>query len=169
MLPSACNDSVGALIARFRSSMPIPPIPLFMLHRPPRGDRRKTRGRADRYSFLVRLSHSLRHAGLSRRSVTPPRRSYGPSRHRLAFDRFPGGPVIRPTLLPPFLEGTRTVSPVAQHALVTLLSLPPRRSKPDASVRLRHAMLPSPRTKGLGLRYHFFNEAPRGFTPVTAR
>src|SRR5215475_7292213 len=80
MLPSACNDSVGTLIARFRSSIPIPPIPLFMLHRPPHGDRRKTRGRADRYSFLVRLSHSLRHAGLSRRSVTPLHRYYEPSR-----------------------------------------------------------------------------------------
>src|SRR5262249_3593447 len=37
-------------------------------------------------------------------------------------------PVIRPHLLHRFLDGARTVSPVAQHALVTVLSLPPRRS-----------------------------------------
>ena len=40
---------------------------------------------------------------------------------------FPGLPVIRPTLLRRFLVGTRRVSPVAQHVLVTVLSLPPRR------------------------------------------
>ena len=41
---------------------------------------------------------------------------------------FPGPPVIRPTLLRRFLDGTRTASPVAQHVLVTVLPLPPRRS-----------------------------------------
>ena len=41
---------------------------------------------------------------------------------------FPVVPVIRLTLLQTFLPGTRTVSPVAWHALVTVLSLPPRRS-----------------------------------------
>ena len=30
---------------------------------------RKTRGRADRYSLLVRIFHSLLHAGLARRTV----------------------------------------------------------------------------------------------------
>src|SRR6266481_3093625 len=42
---------------------------------------------------------------------------------------FPGLPVIRPTLLRRFLVGTRRVSPVAQHVLVTVLSLPPRRGE----------------------------------------
>ena len=41
---------------------------------------------------------------------------------------FPVVPVIRSTLLHRFLDGTRTVSPVAQHVLVTVLPLPPRRS-----------------------------------------
>jgi len=41
---------------------------------------------------------------------------------------FPVAPVMRSTLLQRFLAGTRTVSPVAQHALVTVLPLPPRRS-----------------------------------------
>src|SRR6516225_7025718 len=77
MLPSACNDSVGALIAPFRSSIPSPPIPLFTLRRAPRGTQRKTRGRAVRYSFLVRLFHSLLRAGLSRRSITLLLRYYG--------------------------------------------------------------------------------------------
>jgi hypothetical protein len=128
MLPSACNDSVGALIALFRSSIPIPPIPLFMLRRPPRGDQRKTRGRADRYSFLVRLSHSLRHAGLSRRSITLLPRYSGLAATVSSSIAFPVAPVIRSTLLPQFLEGTRTVSPVAQHVLAIVPALPPRRS-----------------------------------------
>ena len=41
---------------------------------------------------------------------------------------FPVSPVIRSTLLHRFLGGTRTVSPVARHALATVLPLPPRRS-----------------------------------------
>ena len=40
---------------------------------------------------------------------------------------FPASPVIRPTLLHRFRDGTRTVSPVAQHALVPMPSLLPRR------------------------------------------
>ena len=55
MWPSAV-DGVGVLIAVFRSSIPSPPLPLFTLHRTPRDTPRKTRGRADRYSFLVGLS-----------------------------------------------------------------------------------------------------------------
>ncbi len=39
---------VGALIARFRSSIPRPPIPLFVLHCAPHGAQRQTRGRVDR-------------------------------------------------------------------------------------------------------------------------
>src|SRR5215831_2720779 len=67
MLPSAESDRVGVLIARFRSSIPSPPIPLFTLRCTPRGAQRKTRGRVDRYSFLVRIFHPLLSAGLSRR------------------------------------------------------------------------------------------------------
>src|SRR5450631_1352190 len=70
MLPSACTDSVGALIADFRSSIPSPSLPLFTLRRTFRNARCKTRGRADRYSFLVRLFHPLFHAGLARRTHT---------------------------------------------------------------------------------------------------
>ncbi len=58
-------QSVGVLIATFRSSIPSPPIPLLTLRRAPRDAQRKTRGRAGRYPFLVRLLHSLLHAGLS--------------------------------------------------------------------------------------------------------
>src|SRR3954470_23288003 len=63
MWPSASNDSVGVLIATFRSSIPSPPVPLFTLHCVLRSTQCKTRGRADRYSFLVRLSHPLLHTG----------------------------------------------------------------------------------------------------------
>ncbi len=68
MLPSASLKSVGVLIAPFRSSIPSPPIPLFTLHCAPRDTQRKTRGRVDRYSFLVRNFHPLLPAGLSRRT-----------------------------------------------------------------------------------------------------
>src|SRR3954447_15353785 len=64
------GDSVGALIANFRSSIPSPSFPLFTLHWTPHSTQRKTRGRADRYSFLVRLFHPRLHAGLSRRTPT---------------------------------------------------------------------------------------------------
>src|SRR3954469_11255535 len=48
---------------------------------------------------------------------------------------FPVSPVIRPTLLRRFRAGTRRASPVAQHVLVTVPSLPPRRGeKPYRSV-----------------------------------
>ena len=70
MWPSAGSDRVGVLIARFRSSIPSPPIPLFTLRWTPRGAQRKTRGRVDRYSFLVRNFHPLLSAGLSRRYRT---------------------------------------------------------------------------------------------------
>src|SRR5215472_7779170 len=63
MLPSATNDSVGTPIAAFRSSIPSPPVPLFTLPPAPHSASRKTRGRVDRYSFLVRLFHPLLHAG----------------------------------------------------------------------------------------------------------
>ena len=48
------GDGVGALIANFRSSIPSPSFPLFTLHWTLRSAQCKTRGRADRYSFLVR-------------------------------------------------------------------------------------------------------------------
>ena len=64
------GDGVGALIANFRSSIPSPSVPLFTLHWTPHGIQCKTRGRADRYSFLVRLFHPQLHAGLSRRTTT---------------------------------------------------------------------------------------------------
>src|ERR1035438_3123641 len=58
------GDGVGALIANFRSSIPSPSVPLFTLRLTLHSVRRKTRGRVDRYSFLVRLFHPLSHAGL---------------------------------------------------------------------------------------------------------
>ena len=43
---------------------------------------------------------------------------------------FPGSPVIRPTWLRRFRDGTRRASPVARRVLVTVLSLSPRRRSP---------------------------------------
>src|SRR5208282_2888258 len=65
---------------------------------------------------------------------------------------FPVEPVIRSTLLRRFRAGARRASPVARHVLVTVLSLPPRRSVGAASIRFRLPMLPSPSGWGLGLR-----------------
>ena len=72
-----------------------------------------------------------------------------PSRLSVHFPLFT---VIEPTLLQKFLSGTRRVSPVARHVLVTVLSLPPRRSGLAVSISFRLSMLPSPYGCGLGLR-----------------
>ena len=60
----------------------------------------------------------------------------GPSDSLSSLADFPVSPVIRPTLLRRFLAGTRRVSPVAQHVLVTV-----RRGGDAASVRFRHPTL----------------------------
>jgi hypothetical protein len=49
---------------------------------------------------------------------------YRPSRFPLAVHRLPGVTGYTASLLRRFLDGTRRVSPVAQHDLVTVLSLP---------------------------------------------
>src|SRR5229473_7837477 len=67
-LPNITKSSASGLHL-FGALSPTPPIPLFTLRRAPHGTQRKTRGRADRYSFLVRLLHPLLHAGLARRTV----------------------------------------------------------------------------------------------------
>ena len=53
----------------------------------------------------------------------------GPAATLSSSADFPVSPVIRPTLLQRFLAGTRRASPVAQHVLVTVLSLPPRQGE----------------------------------------
>ena len=69
--------------------------------------------------------------------ITPLLRYYGPNRHRLAVSRFPGVAGYTAYPAPRFLDGARTVSPVARHGLVTVLSLPPRRSgEPHRSARV---------------------------------
>src|ERR1035437_9508350 len=67
-LPRITRTSASGLHL-FGALLPTPPIPLFTLRRVPRGTQRKTRGRADRYSLLVRIFHSLLHAGLARRTA----------------------------------------------------------------------------------------------------
>jgi hypothetical protein len=63
------GDGVGALIVDFRSSIPSPSFPLFTLHWTLHSAQCKTRGRVDRYSFLVRHFHPQLHAGLARRTT----------------------------------------------------------------------------------------------------
>jgi hypothetical protein len=72
-----------------------------------------------------------------------------PSRLSVHFPLFT---VIEPTLLQQFLPGARRASPVARHALVTVLSLPPRRSELAVSTSFRPTILPSPYGCGLDLR-----------------
>jgi hypothetical protein len=86
--------------------------------------------------------------------ITPLHRYYGPGRHRLACRRLPGWAGYTTALLHRFLGGARTVSPVAQHILVTVLSLTTPPECHAASVSLRRAMLPSPDSRGLGLRIY---------------
>src|SRR5580692_7659196 len=100
-------------------------------------------------SLPSRLKETLQTAGpLRSTDITPLHRYYWPARHPLVLADFPVSPVIRPTLLRRFLAGTRRVSPVTQHVLVTVLSLSPRRGGDAASVRFRHPMLPSPSGSG---------------------
>src|SRR5262245_30283811 len=75
---------------------------------------------------------------------------------------FPGFPVIRLTCSTDFLDGTRTVSPVARHALVTVLPLTTPPEWQAASVSPRLVMLPSPHRRGLGLRSSFLSRPPLG-------
>jgi len=71
------------------------------------------------------LLEPLQTAGpLRSADVTPLPRYYRPSRIPLAFHRLPGAAGYTASLLRRFLDGTRRVSPVAQHDLVTVLSLP---------------------------------------------
>ncbi len=89
--------------------------------------------------------------------ITPLHRYYGPGRHRLACRRLPGWAGYTTALLHQFLGGARTVSPVAQHILVTVLSLITPPECHAASVSLRRAILPSPDFRGLGLRIYFLS------------
>src|SRR5260370_7848910 len=71
------------------------------------------------------LSEPLQTAGSLRSTdVTPLPRYYRPSRIPLAVHRLPGVAGYTVSLLRRFLDGTRRVSPVARHDLVTVLSLP---------------------------------------------
>jgi len=101
--------------------------------------------------------------------ITPLHCYYGPGRHRLACRRLPGCAGYTTTLLHRFLDGARTASPVAQHVLVTVLSLTTPPECRAVSVSFRRVMLPSLDNRKLGLQGLFFVEATTGFTCVTAR
>ena len=99
------------------------------------------------------LTKKARTAGpLCSTGVTPLHRYYGPSRHRLAFDRFPGVSGYTAYLAPP-------ISRWGEDGFSSCMACPCHRATPTtppewlvASVRLRQAMLPSPEGRGLGLR-----------------
>jgi hypothetical protein len=61
--------------------------------------------------------------------ITPLPRYCGPIRHPLAFSRFPGGTGYTAYLAPAISRRDERASPVAQHVLVTVLSLPPRQGE----------------------------------------
>src|SRR5438128_994087 len=75
---------------------------------------------------------------------------------------FPVFPVIWPTLLHRFLGGARTVSPVARHALATVLPLPPRRSV--MTFRSAHVMpcCLRPQREGSASEVYFLSRPPMG-------
>src|SRR5438309_11820335 len=91
------------------------------------------------------LLEPLQTAGpLRSTGITPLPRYYRPSRFPLVIRRLPGVAGYTASLLRRFLHGTRRVSPVAQHDLVTVLSLPTPPKCFAASVKLRRPMLLSP-------------------------
>jgi hypothetical protein len=67
-LPCIAKTSASGLHL-FGAQWPTPPVPLFTLRCAPHGTQCKTRGRVDRYSFLVGFLPPLLHTGLSRRTV----------------------------------------------------------------------------------------------------
>src|SRR6202008_3136531 len=81
---------------------------------------------------------------------------------------FPVSPVIRPTLLRRFLAGTRRASPVAQHVLVTVLSLPPRRDEQSCRSAFGCSCCLRPCVGGSALGDTHFR-GHNAFTFVTAR
>ena len=76
----------------------------------------------------------------------------GPSATLSPSADFPGSPVIRPTWLRRFRGGTRRASPVARCVLVTVPSLPPRRSVPPRQPACDGPCCLRPHGCGLGLR-----------------
>ena len=98
--------------------------------------------------------------------ITPLHGYYGPGRRRPACSRLPGCAGYTTALLPRFLDGARTASPVAQHVLVTVLSLTTPPECRAVSVSLRRAMLPSLNIRKLGLRGLFFVGATSGSLPL---
>src|SRR3954470_5584612 len=81
---------------------------------------------------------------------------------------FPVSPVIRPTLLRRFLTGTRRASPVAQHVLVTVLSLPPRQGEQPRRSDFGCSRCLRPPVAGSALGDSHFR-GHNAFTFVTAR
>jgi hypothetical protein len=134
-----------------------------------------TSGPADYWAFLSCAPASpYRHgncvaAGLLRSpDITPVLRYSEPIRHRLAVSHFPGLAGYVTYLLHRFLDGTRTVSPVAQHALVTVLSLMPRRNVSSLQSACDDSYCLRPTDGGSASGARSF-EATYGFTFVTAR
>jgi hypothetical protein len=88
----------------------------------------------------------------------------GPSATLSPSTVFLGSPVIRLPCFRHFHDGTRRASPVAQHVLVTVLSLPPRRSVMTfRSARVMSCCL-RPEAEGSASGSKFCFEATCGFT-----
>jgi len=94
--------------------------------------------------------------------VTPLRRYSEPSRRRLVFSRFPGVTGYTTDLLHRLLDGTRTVSPVARHALVTVLPLttPPEWQAASSARDLSCCLRPEPESSASGVI--IFSRPPLG-------
>src|SRR5690349_12054846 len=87
--------------------------------------------------------------------VTPLPRYYRPSRIPLAVHRLPGVAGYTVSLLRRFLAGARRVSPVAQHDLATVLSLPTPPKCFAASVHCVNPCCLRPKSEGsaFGVQY----------------
>ncbi len=100
--------------------------------------------------------------------ITPLHRTCGPIRHPLAFGRFPGVAGYTAYLAPAISRRDERASPVAQHVLVTVLSLPPRQGEQPYRSVFGCSFCLRPLVVGSALG----NTAFRGhnaFTVVTAR
>ena len=131
-------------------------------------------GPADYWAFLSGAPASpiamgtAQQGSFAPRTLLPFSATASPSATVSPSATFPVSPVIGPTLLHRFRGGTRTASPVAWPALVTVLSLIPRRNVSPLQSACDDSCCLRPMDGGSASSARSF-EATSGFTCVTAR
>jgi Ku protein len=150
---------------------PDPPVPLSLrldVEPPPQVLQTDGRGCQHAPAFHVAGGIAEQQGPFAPRALPRLGATMDPSSTLSSSADFPGAPVIRPTCLRRFRDGTRRVSPVARRVLVTVLSLPPRRRDPPRQPACDGPCCLRPESAGSASRIGSFG-ATSAFTCVTAR